>query len=83
MSEPAPTSAFNKDHPFPAHLTENRLLNKPGSHKETRHLVVDIAGSGLTYKVGDSLGVFPTNRPSEVDEILQRAGSARCTRKKA
>ncbi len=76
MSEPAPTSAFNKDHPFPAHLTENRLLNKPGSHKETRHLVVDIAGSGLTYKVGDSLGVFPTNRPSEVDEILQRLGAS-------
>lgn len=73
-STPAPTSAFNKDNPFPARLTENRLLNKPGSHKETRHLVVDIGGSGLTYKVGDSLGVFATNRPSEVDEILHRLG---------
>ena len=75
MSDPAQPSAFNKDHPFPAKLTENRLLNKPGSHKETRHLAVDIAGSGLSYKVGDSLGVFPTNRPSEVDEILQRLGA--------
>jgi sulfite reductase (NADPH) flavoprotein alpha-component len=73
-STPAPTSAFHKDNPFPARLTENRLLNKPGSHKETRHLVVDIAGSGLTYKVGDSLGVFATNRPSEVEEILHRLG---------
>ena len=73
-STPAQPSAFGKDHPFPARLTENRLLNKPGSHKETRHLVVDIAGSGLTYKVGDSLGVFPTNRPAEVDEILHRLG---------
>ena len=76
MSDPAPTSAFNKDHPFPARLTENQLLNKPGSHKETRHVAVDIAGSGLTYKVGDSLGVFPTNRPAEVDEILQRLGAS-------
>jgi sulfite reductase (NADPH) flavoprotein alpha-component len=75
MSDTAQTSAFNKDHPFPARLTENRLLNKPGSHKETRHVAVDIAGSGLTYKVGDSLGVFPVNRPSEVDEILQRLGA--------
>lgn len=75
MSDSAQTSAFSKDHPFPARLTENRLLNKPGSHKETRHLAVDIAGSGLTYKVGDSLGVFPVNRPAEVDEILQRMGA--------
>jgi sulfite reductase (NADPH) flavoprotein alpha-component len=76
MSDPAPRPAFDKDHPFPARLTENRLLNKPGSHKETRHLVIDLAGSGLTYKVGDSLGVFPANRPSEVDEILQRLGAS-------
>src|SRR3954469_2944123 len=76
MSDTAQPSAFNKDHPFPARLTENRLLNKPGSHKETRHMAVDIAGSGLTYKVGDSLGVFPVNRPSEVDEILQRLGAS-------
>jgi sulfite reductase (NADPH) flavoprotein alpha-component len=76
MSETASSSAFHKDHPFPARLTENRLLNKPGSHKETRHLAVDIAGSGLTYKVGDSLGVFPTNRPAEVDEILQHLGAS-------
>jgi len=75
MSAPQPTSLFHKDHPFPGRLTENRLLNKPGSHKETRHIVVDIAGSGLTYKVGDSLGVFPTNRPAEVEEILQRLGA--------
>ena len=74
MSEPATPSAYSKDQPFPARLVENRLLNKPGSHKETRHLVVDIAGSGLHYKVGDSLGVFPSNRPGEVDEIINRLG---------
>ena len=74
MSESAPTSVYTKDHPFPARLKENRLLNKAGSHKETRHLVVDIGGSDLHYKVGDSLGIFPTNRPSEVDEIILRLG---------
>jgi sulfite reductase (NADPH) flavoprotein alpha-component len=73
-SSPAQTSPYSKDQPFPARVTENRLLNKPGSHKETRHLVIDITGSGLHYKVGDSLGVFPTNRPSEVDEIIHRLG---------
>ena len=76
MSVPADASVYSKDHPFPAKLTENRLLNKPGSAKETLHLVVDLDGSGLSYTAGDSLGVFPTNRASEVDEILQRLGAS-------
>src|ERR1035437_4493306 len=62
---------FNKDDPFPALITENRLLSKPGSLKETRHFVVSIAGSGMHYKGGDSLGVFPPNHPGDVDAILQ------------
>lgn len=72
MSAPAEPSAYSKDHPFPSVVTENRLLNRPGSSKETRHLVVTLAGSGLHYKAGDSLGVFATNRPEEVAELLQR-----------
>ncbi|MBL9217959.1 MAG: sulfite reductase subunit alpha [Opitutaceae bacterium] len=76
MSDTAPACAYHKDHPFPARLVENRLLNKPGSHKETCHVAVDITGSGLTYKPGDSLGVFPTNRPGEVAELLQRLGAS-------
>jgi sulfite reductase (NADPH) flavoprotein alpha-component len=67
--------AYNKDNPFPAQLAANRLLSQPGSAKETRHFEVDISGSGLTYKVGDSLGVFPQNRPTEVAEILAALGA--------
>ncbi len=75
MSEPAAASTYSKDQPFPALVTENRLLTKPGSAKETRHFVVSLAGSGLHYKAGDSLGVFPANRAEEVDEILGRLGA--------
>jgi sulfite reductase (NADPH) flavoprotein alpha-component len=75
MSETPATSAYSKDNPFPAFVTENRLLSLPGSEKETRHIVVSIAGSGLHYKSGDSIGVFPTNRPSEVDAILGHLGA--------
>ncbi len=75
MSSPADPAAYSKDRPFPAKLTENRLLNRPGSAKETRHFVVDLRGSGLHYKAGDSLGVFPSNRREEVDELLQRLGA--------
>ena len=68
-------SLYSKDHPFPARMTESRLLTRPGSAKETRHFVVSLAGSGLHYKAGDSLGVFPENRATEVDEIIARLGA--------
>jgi sulfite reductase (NADPH) flavoprotein alpha-component len=75
MSSSPDASGYTKDHPFPARITENRLLTKPGSGKETRHFAVHLEGSGLHYKAGDSLGVFSTNRPSEVEEILRLLGA--------
>lgn len=48
----------------------NRPLTGSGSQKDTRHFEIDLQGSGLEYEVGDSLGVFPTNDPALVDEIL-------------
>lgn len=71
MSVAPETVVYSKDQPFLACITENRLLTKPGSRKETRHLVVRIAGSGMHYKVGDSLGIYPSNRSEEVDAILR------------
>jgi sulfite reductase (NADPH) flavoprotein alpha-component len=70
-----PFSAYTKDNPLAAKLLENRVLNKDGSSKDTRHLVVDIAGSGMTYKVGDSLGVYASNRPQIVEEIIELLGA--------
>ncbi len=75
MSVDSATAQFTKDNPFPSQITENRVLNNPGSSKETRHFVVDLTGSDLTYKAGDSLGVFPTNRSSEVEELLALVGA--------
>jgi sulfite reductase (NADPH) flavoprotein alpha-component len=75
MSTPVDPSVFSKDNPFPAHLTENRMLTQPGSAKETRHFVVSLAGSDLHYQAGDSLGVFPSNRAEDVAEIIQRLGA--------
>jgi sulfite reductase (NADPH) flavoprotein alpha-component len=70
-SDNKPKQAYGLNHPFHARLIENRLLTRPGSAKETRHLAVDLTGSGLTYTCGDSLGVFPTNRPEDVEAMLQ------------
>jgi sulfite reductase (NADPH) flavoprotein alpha-component len=70
-----PFSPYTKDNPLPAKLLENRVLNTDGSGKDTRHLVIDIDGSGLTYKVGDSLGVFASNRPQIVEEVIECLGA--------
>ena len=75
MSVTAPTVISNKDHPLLTRIVENRELTGPESEKETRHFVVDIAGSGLTYSAGDALGIYPTNRPLEVEEIIERLGA--------
>jgi sulfite reductase (NADPH) flavoprotein alpha-component len=75
MSKPDELPRFTKENPFPAVITENRKLNREGSSKDTRHLVVALTGSDLRYKAGDSLGVFPSNPPDEVEEILRCLGA--------
>lgn len=66
----AKVSKYHRNNPFLAKLKSTRNLNRPGSAKHTAHVVLDLAGSGLTYKVGDALGVYPTNPPELVDAIL-------------
>ena len=68
-------SKYDKDYPFLARLKENYLLNKEGTSKDTRHLVIDLSGSGLTYTCGDSLGVYPTHRMGYVREVLEALGA--------
>jgi len=70
MTATNPPNPYTKSNPLAAKLLENRVLNKDGSSKDVRHLAIDISGSGLTYAAGDSLGVYPTNRPQLVDEII-------------
>jgi len=49
-------------------------LTKPGSGKNTQHLVIDLKGSGLRYQCGDSLGVFPANDPLVVARTVFALG---------
>lgn len=65
-----PAALYSRKNPFPAKLSTNRTLTGAGSAKDTRHFEIDLTGSGLAYEVGDSLGVFPTNNPALVEEIL-------------
>ncbi|MCK6426884.1 MAG: bifunctional nitrate reductase/sulfite reductase flavoprotein subunit alpha [Burkholderiaceae bacterium] len=56
--------------PQPAALTLNRLLSGPGAGKEVRQFVFDLRDTGLHYEAGDALGVWPTNCPALVAELL-------------
>jgi sulfite reductase (NADPH) flavoprotein alpha-component len=69
--EPPPAVAYSRKNPFPGRLLVNRRLNSPDSEKDTRHFEISLEGSGLTYEVGDSMAVYPTNDPDLVDEILE------------
>ena len=61
---------YTRDNPFPARLVQAKTLNQFGSDKDTRHVVIDLRHSGLTYKVGDALGVYPENHPDLVQDLI-------------
>ncbi len=65
---------YSRANPFPARLITNRKLNTPGSAKDTRHFEISLEGSGLSYEVGDALGVMPQNCPALVDEVICALG---------
>ena len=66
---------FSRTNPFPARMLVNRRLSGPESEKDTRHLELDLTGWGLSFEVGDSVGVYPTNDPDLVDEIIRALGA--------
>ncbi|MGF1449038.1 MAG: sulfite reductase flavoprotein subunit alpha [Opitutales bacterium] len=74
MSTEIAKPVYDKTNPFPARVSERRRLNPGNPVKETIHVEVDIAGSGLTYTCGDSLAVCPKNDPSRVEALIQALG---------
>lgn len=65
------SSIYSKSNPFLATVKERYNLTLSGSKKNTQHVVLDIKGSGLTYHVGDSIGIFPINNDDLVNKTLR------------
>ena len=61
---------FGKANPFLASIKERRWLTKPGSAKNTCHIVLNLEGAGFQYRPGDSIGIFPINSPELVARTL-------------
>ena len=73
-SAAAPASPYNRKNPYLAELTRHDLLTGNGSGKDTRHFVLSLAGSGLSYTPGDSLAVIARNPPALVDAVIALLG---------
>jgi len=72
--KPPAKAGHDRRNPFQARLLKAARLNSPESEKDTRHVVLDLEGSGIDYEPGDSLGVWPDNCPELVESILESLG---------
>ena len=72
-------AARSAGEPFVARLREARPLNRPGSEKDTRLVVLETAADAARFEVGDSLGVVARNCPDLVGAIIARLGAAPAT----
>ncbi|MCX5542997.1 bifunctional nitrate reductase/sulfite reductase flavoprotein subunit alpha [Paraburkholderia sp. CNPSo 3076] len=68
--EVLPGCAATKARPAASKLLKNVRLNMKGATKDTRYFSLATGEAGLDYEAGDALGVWPTNCPALVDELL-------------
>ncbi len=66
--------AYSRQNPFPAPAIRVEKLTTDDSAKDVRLVSLSLAGSGLSYRVGDALGVFPKNSKEQVEAILRLLG---------
>jgi len=71
----SPPAAAAPGESFAVRLVAADRLNRAGSRRDTRHIV--LAGAGATgYEPGDALGVAAANDPALVAAIVARLGAA-------
>ena len=63
-------SPYDKSNPFYSRIKERYSLCKPGSKKNTQHVILDLKGSGIRYDTGDSVAVIPVNDDDQVERSL-------------
>src|ERR1051326_4916683 len=71
---PPSSNPYSRKNPYLAEITSHEHLTLNGSEKDTRHFVINLGESGLTYTPGDSLGTFARNPPPIVDEVIRLLG---------
>lgn len=65
---------YDKKNPYSAEILDKVVLNGTGTAKETWHVELSLANSGLDYEPGDSLGIYPENKDRDVEAVLAATG---------
>lgn len=68
------SQSYSQSNPFAAELLENIVITGRGSSKETRHLELSLADSGIAYEPGDALGIVGRNDPAVAAQLLECLG---------
>jgi NADPH-ferrihemoprotein reductase len=58
----------------PAKVVVNREIRQDTVGGSTRHMEIEIKGTGLTYEMADNLAVMPENNPAIVEGMADRLG---------
>ncbi|KAG2430599.1 hypothetical protein HXX76_010117 [Chlamydomonas incerta] len=60
--------------PYLARLVRNQRITAPDHFQDTRHVELDLEGSGLSYEPGDIISILPMPSEAVVDAFLARLG---------
>lgn len=55
---------------YTVHVKENRRLTPVTYDRNIFHIEFDLGDSGLTYDIGEALGIHPENDPQDVSEFI-------------
>ena len=72
-SLPIQAAVGTRNNPIEARIIASTNLNQLGSAKDTRHVAIDLTGTPLRYRVGDALGIWPTNCDNLICAVLAEA----------
>ncbi|MCL1141147.1 assimilatory sulfite reductase (NADPH) flavoprotein subunit [Shewanella gaetbuli] len=64
------TSEYTKQNPYTAEVLVSQKLTGRDSDRDVRHVEIDLGESGIQYQVGDALGIWFSNNPALVNEII-------------
>lgn len=63
---------YNQKNPFRATVIDKVKITGRDSDKEVYHVELNLAGSGISYQPGDSIGILADNPPALVTKILEQ-----------
>lgn len=61
---------WSRNNPYAATLSRKLTLSKDGSGKEIVHYEIALGDSGIEYRAGDVINVFPKSDPTYVEALL-------------